>query len=259
MNLVSEGIVLRQLHIAAGRRMIVLFTREYGKISCGTSLPESGGKNRTTLAMRPFTLGKYQIKRLNDTFWLNGAETIKSHFSLGEDVDKFLIASEMLELAGAVAPENEPAPAVYDLLLEFLDFLEARDKGYRMVDIAYQVRLLSLAGAEPELERCVSCGEAPGTIFSVEKGGVLCASCASEADRKSHLLYGARFDIIGMLRYLRVAPLAKLAKLDLEDGACEALERLLRDYYAYHLDIRNVKSASLLAEEVRRPSNERKG
>ena len=259
MNIVSEGIVLRQLHIAGGRRMIVLFTKEYGKISCGTSLPESGGKNRTTLAMRPFTLGRYQLKRLNDTFYVNGAETLKSHFSLGEDVDKFLIASEMLELAGAVAPENEPAPAVYDLLLAFLDLLEAREKGLAMVRVAYKARLLDLTGAGPELDTCVSCGERSGTLFSVERGGVLCETCASEADRKSSLLYGARFDIIGMLRYLRIAPLAKLARLDLEAEACEALDRLLRDYYAYHLDIRNVKSAVLLAEEARKPSNERKG
>ncbi len=257
MNLVSEGIVLKQLHIAGGRRMILLFTKEYGKISCGTSLPESGGKNKTTLALRPFTLGKYQLKRLNDTYWLNGAETLKSHFSLGENVEKFLTASEMLEVTEAVAPENEPVPGAYDLLLEFLGFLETREKGFRMAAVAYRTKLLFLTGAGPELETCVSCGERPGTLFSVEKGGVLCETCASDADRKSHLLYGARFDIIGMLRYLRVVPLADLARLDLEDGACEALERLLRDYYAYHLDIRNVKSTSLLEEEVRKLSTER--
>ena len=257
MNLVSEGIVLRQLHIAGGRRMILLFTKEYGKISCGTSLPESGGKNKTTLAMRPFTLGKYQLKRLNDTYYLNGAETLRSHFSLGEDVEKFLTASELLELTEAVVPENEPVPAVYDLLLEYLDFLEARGKGFRMVAAAYRVKLLYLTGAGPELDACVACGAPGGTVFSTEKGGVLCDDCASDADRKSHLLYGARFDIIGMLRYLRTASPADLAKLDLAAGACEALERLLRDYYAYHLDIRNVKSTSLLEEEVRKLSTER--
>lgn len=250
MNLVSEGLVFKQLHIAGGRRMVVLFTREYGKISCGTSLSERGGKNRTALSLRPFTLGRYSLKRVNDTYYLNGAETVKSHFSLGEDVEKFLTASEILEMTEAVSPENVKTPAVYDLLLEFLDFLETREKGFRMVAVAYLTKLLYRIGAGPELTECISCGKQGGDVFSAEKGGVLCASCASEADRKSHLLYGARFDIIALLRYLKTAGLAELAKLDLDADACWALEKLLRDYYAYHLDIRNVKSVSLLNEEA---------
>lgn len=266
MNLVSEGIVFKQLHIANGRRIVLLFTREYGKISAGTSLPESGGKNKTTLAMRPFTLGRYQLKRLNDTYYLNGAETLQSHYSLGENVEKFLIASQMLELTEAACPENEPVPAVYDLLIEYLDFLEKRDKGFRLVAIAYQVKLLYLTGDGPELTTCVGCGTdlspkdgtTPGNAyFSVEKGGVLCEACATEADRNCHLRYGGRFDIIGMLGYLRTAPLSKLERLDLEADASRALETLLRDYYASHLDIRNVKSTSLLEEEVRKLSKER--
>ena len=50
----TEGIVLRQTKTVAGRRMILLFSRKFGKISVGTSAAE-GGKNKSALAARPFT------------------------------------------------------------------------------------------------------------------------------------------------------------------------------------------------------------
>jgi orotate phosphoribosyltransferase len=41
MIISTEGIVLRQRKIANNRRMIVLFTKQYGKISAGTSVNET--------------------------------------------------------------------------------------------------------------------------------------------------------------------------------------------------------------------------
>ncbi len=38
----TEGIVLRQVKTSYGRRMILLFSKKYGKISAGTGLNERG-------------------------------------------------------------------------------------------------------------------------------------------------------------------------------------------------------------------------
>lgn len=62
----TEGIVLKQIKIPGGRRMLVIFTKRYGKISAGTYISEKG-KNRAALALRPFTYGRYQIKRPETT------------------------------------------------------------------------------------------------------------------------------------------------------------------------------------------------
>ena len=52
----TEGIVLRQVKAAGGRRMISLFSRKFGKISVGASINE-GGRNKTALAARAFSYG----------------------------------------------------------------------------------------------------------------------------------------------------------------------------------------------------------
>ena len=98
----TEGLVLRQVKAVNGRRMIVILTKRYGKISAGTSISE-GGKNKTALALRPFTYGRYELFKGRDTYSINGAETLQSFYAIGEDVDKYMAASYALELTDALA------------------------------------------------------------------------------------------------------------------------------------------------------------
>ena len=63
MLITTEGIVLKQNKIANNRRMIVVFTKDYGKISAGTGLSERG-RNRSALALRPFTYSEYEIFKI---------------------------------------------------------------------------------------------------------------------------------------------------------------------------------------------------
>ena len=47
----TEAIVLRQVKTVNGRRMLLLFSQKYGKISVGSNLTESG-KNKSALPYR---------------------------------------------------------------------------------------------------------------------------------------------------------------------------------------------------------------
>ncbi|MDD4367176.1 MAG: recombination protein O N-terminal domain-containing protein, partial [Eubacteriales bacterium] len=56
----TEGIILRQTKTVNGRRMVLLFSKKYGKISAGTGISEKG-RSKAALAMRPFAYGRYEI------------------------------------------------------------------------------------------------------------------------------------------------------------------------------------------------------
>ena len=114
----TEGIVIKQIKTVNGRRMIVLLSKKYGKISAGTSISERG-KNKSALALRPFTYGRYEVFKGRESYSINGAETISSFFSIGEDIDKFAAASAALELADRLLEEDQPAAGMFNLLSEF--------------------------------------------------------------------------------------------------------------------------------------------
>ena len=87
----TEGIVLRQIKTSYNRRMILLFSKKYGKISAGTSIQEKG-RGKSSLALRPFTYGRYELFKNRDSYNINSADVLKSYYAIGEDVDKYMNA-----------------------------------------------------------------------------------------------------------------------------------------------------------------------
>ena len=104
----TEGIVLRQVKAAGGRRMISLFSRKFGKISVGASINE-GGRNKTALAARAFSYGRYELFKSRDNYNLNNGQVIKSYYAIGEDLDKYMAASYVLELKCCLKKCRSPA------------------------------------------------------------------------------------------------------------------------------------------------------
>ena len=212
----TEAMVLRQVKTLNGRRMLLLFTKKFGKISVGTSATE-GGRNKSALAVRPFTYGRYELFKGRESYNLNNGQVIKSYYGLGEDLDKYMAGSYVLELTEKLLPEELAQPRMFSLLLDFFDALERRQKKHDTLVMAYMVKALDIMGTMPGMQQCGLCGaDNPKRFFSVEEGGMICPSCAEKL-MKEHsnepLIYDADFDIINILRYFQKEPFASFEKL----------------------------------------------
>ena len=144
-------------------------------------------------------------------------------------------------------------PAVFDMLIDFFDLLERREKGFGTLVLAYQTRLLRYMGVAPVLDKCAVCGAPAGPWFSIEDGGVVCDNCHSkilreegENSARSALIYPVRFDIINALKYFNNFPLKKLENIALNEETGKELQKIIREYAAYHLDASNIKSESMI-------------
>ena len=244
----TEGIVLRQVKTSYGRRMILLFSKKYGKISAGTGLNERG-KGKSSLALRPFPYGRYELFKNRDSYNINGAEVLKSYYGIGEDVDKYMNGAYVLEFTERVLAEEVPSPGIFSLLIDFFDLLENRDKGIGTLVLAYQTKVFRYTGVMPQLERCAICGEEkPAFKFSVEEGGVICRDCfqAMENLGPHALIYDIKFGILDILKYFTVNPLKKLENIALKEDAGKLLQEIIREYAAYYLDVSDLKSEKLI-------------
>lgn len=246
----SEGIVLRQVKTTNGRRMVLLFSKKYGKISAGSSISEKG-RSKSALAMRPFTFGRYELFKNRDSYNINSAEVIKSFYKIGEDVDKYMNASYILEFTDKLLVEEQPAPALFNMLIDYFDILAERKKKYETLSLAYQVKAMELMGNAPELKSCVICGsKESASHFSIKDGGIICDKCANNliTTGNASLIFKLNFDTINALRYFLANPLANLKKIGLDDDIQKELRALLRGYSEYHLDIKELKSESFFGE-----------
>ena len=244
----TEGIVLRQIKTSYNRRMILLFSKRYGKISAGTGIGEKN-RSKSSLALRPFTYGRYELFKNRESYNINSAETLRSYYAIGEDIDKYMNGAYVLEFTEKVLADEVPSPVIFRILLEFFDLLEKRDKGVGTLVLAYQTKVLRYAGVMPQLDRCSVCGEdKPAEKFSIEEGGIVCADCwRNMQNSQSHtLIYDVKFGIVDILKYFTVNSLKNLESIALKEDAGRLLQKIVREYAAYYLDASDLKSEKMV-------------
>lgn len=242
----TEGIVFKQIKTVNGRRMIVLFSKKYGKISAGTGASEKG-RGKSALAIRPFTYGRYELFKNKDSYNINGAEVIKSYYNIGENVEKYMSCSYILEFTERLLFEDEPLPNLFSLLTDFFQVMETRKKRFETIVLAYQWKALKICGHMPNLNSCVLCGSKQEfQVFDVKEGGLVCGACTVLDRKNDGLIYEISFGIVDILRYFLENPLSRLEKLALDEDVEQLLRQIIKSYIAYHLDIRDLKSEEFL-------------
>ncbi|MDR2296456.1 MAG: DNA repair protein RecO [Clostridiales Family XIII bacterium] len=247
MDAHTEGIVLKQTKTLNGRRMLTLFSKEYGKIGAGTGLAAKA-KSGSSLALRPFTYGIYGLRQSRGAWHMNSAEVLRDFFRLAEEPDRFANCSYALEFTEKLLPEEAPAPALFALVLEYFEMMEGRRKKFDTLTLAFLFKAIHIWGAAPEIERCARCGKTPqGAVsFGVRDGGIVCDACMKAEiipdTGKDRLLYPLNFDILNVMRYIPGRPLRDLERLALDGPVLLALKRILREHAAWHLGLSGLKS-----------------
>jgi len=223
-----EGIVIRQTKIVGGRRMILVFTREEGKISAGTHISEKS-KGGAALAIRPFAYGNYTVsEKSTGTRSISSAETLDAHFGLGEDADRFSEASFALEFTEKILPEGAAAPQVFDLLKNYLAMLACRKVDYRLLTISYLVKVMQELGVFPDT------------------GSLKDGTASREGGR---LLSEVNDDILNTIVFIAEQPLERMEALTLEGEKEETVFGIIRAFAREFLEIGTIKSERMLSGE----------
>ncbi|MBQ1303078.1 MAG: DNA repair protein RecO [Firmicutes bacterium] len=246
MQVSTKGIILRQTKTVNDMRMLTLFSEQFGKISVAAKNDNFRGKLKSSLAIRPFTLGRYELYKNRDSYRLGRSETVRSFFGIGENIDRYMEASFVLEFTDKILEENAPAPAIFQLMTDYFDALERRSKEMSFLTTVYQIKAVQILGYSPRLNECSHCGKREGDfMFHVESGGAVCPDCA----RDNGLIFKSDSDIIDKIKFISRSSMKELEKLYLEKQALDEMNLLIRRYTRYHLDIPDLKSETLLLEK----------
>ena len=260
----TRAIVLRQVRTINSRRVISLFTEEFGKIAAGVTVSERG-KGKASLALRPFAYGNYELFKSRDFFNLNKGQVIKSFYGLGQDVDRYMAAARGMELLDKVLPEWQPSKRLFDMTVDFLTIMEERKNRFDTVLRGFEAKVLMEAGFFPDLTGCVSCGkQGEAAYLSVPDGGILCGECGEKALLEARtaeamqglkpLIFKVDSAIIDILVFYVDHPLTKLAKLALTEDMEVRVGEIMDGLLAYHLDLE--RRASDLSFSVPRKKEE---
>ncbi len=248
----TEGIVLKKTDVYNNTRLLTLFTKGYGKLSCSTTLPEKG-KKKGSMAARPFSYGTYHIFKSRNSCYVNGFDSKKNFFKISEDIDKYACGAYALEFTDKMLQDGEPCIEQFNLLVDYLTMLERREKNYRSLLIGYMIKTLQKSGVAPVISECVQCGckKSDKWLFLIKSGGIICENCNSSNNHGDTLIYDINFDIINIIKYILQNPLQVMAKLSIKSEPEEYIFDILKKYCSYHLEIDSMKSENLWIVERR--------
>lgn len=228
----EQGIVLRTWKLGEADRICNVLTQGRGKVRAVVK-----GVRRTSSRiggrLEPFTHVDLQLYEGRNLDVVQQAETIAAHGNIRDDYALSMSATTMVEPVDALAQEGTRDNALFLLLRQGLQALDAQPPDPSVFVDAFLLRVARVAGFHVFTDACAACRR-PGDLgwLSVTRGGTLCRECAAG---------GARAVDVETLRRVRLLAQDGWAALPaLADGsdAQRTASSFARAFLEHHLDLR---------------------
>ena len=220
MPIKTDALIIRENNrIGENDRLITALTRERGVLQASVrgarKITSRSGSGTSLLTYSTLTLTEGKNK------WIvTDAKPQRVFFELRSEMSKVALAQYFCELAGVLAPREEPAEEALRLLLNALHFLSEGSREAALLKVTVEQRLLRLAGYCPDLSGCAVCGRPEGGMFLQPlRGTLLCTDHGSPSMDTLPLTAGA----VAAWRYLTAAPEDKLFSVKLSEESLQSL------------------------------------
>lgn len=178
------AVVLRSVDYGESDRVVLLFSRERGKVSA-FARGARASRRRFGGALEPFTLLSAELRERPgaELLGLDSVAVERAFGGIRGDLARIACAGYAAELSRELVRDHEPHPDLFALLVAYLSALDvgpARPASLR----AFELGALRAAGFMPRLDACARCGAGLPSVpvrFEAEPGGVLCPDCATRA------------------------------------------------------------------------------
>jgi DNA repair protein RecO (recombination protein O) len=180
--LTTEALVLRGYKLGETSKVVVLLTRERGKVRA-VARGARGGRTRYRSALEPLSEVRVTLygRQGSELLRLGQADLLHSAFRAGSrSLEAALFLSGCAELLDAFSPDGQAEEKVYRLALAVVQAAES-GASPELLGRYLEAWLLKLSGLYPPLERCAACdGKLPaGGALSYHRTahGFVCRDC----------------------------------------------------------------------------------
>lgn len=235
MFLTTDALVLREVRYKEADRILTLLTSTDGKLTVKArgALRKT---SRTAAATQQLTFSELTLFG-NRGKWTVNEGAVKEPFTgLREDIEAFALGSFFAECLEALGVEDQSDEKLLQLGLNSLYALSHGLYDQEHIKAAFELRLMCLAGYEPELAACPVCGrpEPDAPLLSLTNGAVCCRSCSASMGETAPLCAAS----LSALRYICSAPAKQLFSFQLSGDAMRRLGLAAERYLLTHTERR---------------------
>jgi len=217
----TKALVLREVRYKEADRILSLFSDTEGKVTAKArgALRKS---SKTAAATQQLTYSEMTLFGNRGKWTVNEASVIEEFPGLRTDIAKLSLGSYFAECIEALSVEDQPDAALLQLVLNSLYALSREMYPEALIKAAFEIRLMCLAGYEPDLSACSGCGdpEPDEPMLGIENGRLCCRACRSSTSGDLAPLCP---DSLSAMRYIITAPPKQLFSFKLEGDALKRL------------------------------------
>jgi DNA repair protein RecO (recombination protein O) len=230
----TEAVVLRSFRFGEADRVLHLYTLDRGRIG---AVAKGIRRTKSRFGGRLEPLSHVDLvlhQGSGELQTITGVELIRPHSAARESHYRLSVGFVALEAMLRLFPEQETNERAFEALTRFLDLLddlELRPDARPALDplvLAFQLKLLWLAGYLPHLTSCAECGAESGLAgYSPRAGGAVCGNCRADAIPLSTAgLHG--------IEALLTTPLADAGAIGLSSRAARDALAVIASSYEFH-------------------------
>ena len=182
----TKALVLREVKYKEADRILTLFTADNGKITAKARGALRKG-SRTAAATQQLSWSDMTLFFNKGKWTVNEAGVIEAFDGLKVNIDAFALGSYFAECVEALSVEDQKDPELLSLALNSLYALSRELHDPRKIKAAFELRLMSLSGYHPSVERCAACGEEQPAdpVFDLIDGRLFCRQCCQRGSAVS--------------------------------------------------------------------------
>jgi DNA repair protein RecO (recombination protein O) len=232
----TEAVVLRSIRLGEADRVLHLYTEAHGRVG---AVAKGVRKTMSRFGARLEPLSHVELvlhRGRGELETVTAAQLVRSHREAREDYYRFSVGMIGAEAMLRLFSEEEANGRAFTALTRFLDLLDRTPHGgdrpaLDLLGLAFQLKLLWLAGYLPHVSGCAECGadRVPLVGYSTRSGGAVCAQCAPVTEALALAGEG-----IAGIEALLAQPLADAVELGLSERARRDVLRAVTASYEYH-------------------------
>jgi DNA repair protein RecO (recombination protein O) len=232
----TEAVVLRSIRLGEADRVLHLYTEAHGRVG---AVAKGVRKTMSRFGARLEPLSHVELvlhRGRGELETVTAAQIVRSHRGAREDYYRFSVGMIAAEAMLRLFSEEEANERAFTALTRFLDLLDetphaAERPALDPLGLAFQLKLLWLAGYLPHVTACAECGAEQESLvgYSTRSGGAVCAGCAHSTEALALAADG-----IAGIEALLARPLADAVGLGLSERALRDALRVITSSYEYH-------------------------
>jgi DNA repair protein RecO (recombination protein O) len=234
--MITDALIIKENNnIGEADRFVTALTRDFGIIRA-SARGARNIKSRNSTATQLLSYSRLTLIRGRDKYIIQDAQPISVFFELRNEIEKLALAQYFCELAGVLAPQEEPAEDFLRLMLNSLYLLAENKRKPKLIKAVLELRMLSLAGFMPDLTACSCCGvfESEAMCFIPREGCISCKNCCSNQHTVGKLMLTP--NLLSAMRHIVYSEFEKCFSFKMSDDGLIHLSRYTEIYMLAQLN-----------------------